>query len=131
MLTPMDYSALKAVHVGAVGLSLALFALRGVWMTIGSPLLQRRWVRIVPHMVDTVLLVSAIWLAVQLRQVPLRDDWLTAKVIGLVLYIVLGSVALKRGRTKVTRVGAFAAALVVFAYIIAVARTRSALPWSW
>ena len=127
MLTPMGYSALKAVHVGAVGLSLALFVLRGVWMTLGSPLLERRWVRVVPHVVDTVLLLSAIWLALQLRQVPLRDDWLTAKVIGLVLYIVLGSVALKRGRTKTARVGAFAAALAVFAYIIAVARTKSAL----
>jgi uncharacterized membrane protein SirB2 len=129
MLTPMDYSALRAVHVGAVGLSLALFLLRGVWMTIGSPLLQRRWVRIVPHVVDTVLLGSAIWLAVQLQQVPLRDGWLTAKVVGLVLYVVLGSVALKRGRTKAARIGAFAAALAVFAYIVAVARSKSALPW--
>jgi uncharacterized membrane protein SirB2 len=125
----MDYSAVKAVHVGAVGVSLALFALRGLWMAIGSPLLQRRWVGIVPHVVDTVLLLSAIWLAVELRQVPFRDGWLTAKVIGLVLYVVLGSIALKRGRTKAQRVGAFAAALAVFGYIVAVARTKSVVPW--
>jgi uncharacterized membrane protein SirB2 len=126
----MDYSALKAVHVGAVGVSLGLFLLRGLWMMTASPLLQGRWVRIVPHVVDTVLLLSAIWLAVQLQQVPIREGWLTAKILGLLLYIVLGSVALKRGRTKAMRTGAFAAALAVFAYILAVARTKSALPWS-
>jgi uncharacterized membrane protein SirB2 len=79
--------------------------------------------------VDTVLLLSAIWLAVQLQQVPFRDGWLGAKILGLLLYIVLGGIALKRGRTKTMRIGAFAAALAVFAYIVAVARTRNPLPW--
>lgn len=125
----MDYNALKAVHVGAVGVSLCLFLLRGAWMLAGSPLLQRHWVRVVPHVVDTVLLVSAIWLAIELRQAPFRDGWLTAKILGLLLYVVLGSVALKHGRTKVARTGAFAAALAVFAYIVAVARTKDAVPW--
>jgi uncharacterized membrane protein SirB2 len=125
----MDYNALKAVHVGAVGVSLGLFLLRGAWMMAGSPLLQRRWVRIVPHVVDTVLLVSAIWLAIELRQAPFRAGWLTAKILGLLLYIVLGSVALKHGRTKVARIGAFAGALAVFAYIVAVARIKNAVPW--
>jgi uncharacterized membrane protein SirB2 len=125
----MDYNALKAVHVGAVGVSLGLFLLRGAWMMAGSPLLQRRWVRVVPHVVDTVLLVSAIWLAIELRQAPFRDGWLTAKILGLLLYVVLGSVALKHGRTKVARTGAFAAALAVFTYIVAVARTKDAVPW--
>jgi uncharacterized membrane protein SirB2 len=126
----MDYNALKAVHVGAVGVTLGLFLLRGAWMMAGSPLLRRRWVRIVPHVVDTVLLVSAIWLAIEVRQSPFRDGWLTAKILGLLLYVVLGSVALKRGRTKAMRAGAFAAALAVFAYIVAVARAKNALPWS-
>jgi uncharacterized membrane protein SirB2 len=126
----MDYNALKAVHVGAVGVTLGLFLLRGEWMMAGSPLLRRRWVRIVPHVVDTVLLVSAIWLAIEVRQSPFRDGWLTAKILGLLLYVVLGSVALKRGRTKAMRAGAFAAALAVFAYIVAVARAKNALPWS-
>ncbi|HEY7759794.1 MAG TPA: SirB2 family protein [Burkholderiales bacterium] len=126
----MDYNALKAVHVGAVGVTLGLFLLRGAWMMAGSPLLRRRWVRIVPHVVDTVLLVSAIWLAIEVRQSPFRDGWLTAKILGLLLYVVLGSVALKRGRSKAMRAGAFAAALAVFAYIVAVARAKNALPWS-
>ena len=125
----MDYANLKALHVSAVTLSLLLFLLRGGWMMAGSRMLERRWVRIVPHVVDTVLLLSAVWLAFLIRQAPLKDAWLTAKVLGLLLYIVAGSVALKRGRTRRTRVIAFGFALAVFAYIVAVAITKS--PWPW
>ena len=70
---------------------------------------------------------SAIWLVMWSRQYPLAADWLTAKVLALLLYIVLGSVALKRGRTAKTRKFAFAGALMSFAYIVLVAVTRH--PW--
>jgi len=120
-----SYAALKAVHVAAAATSLALFAVRGAWM-IGAPQrLKRRWVRIVPHVIDTVLLVSAIGLAVMIGNYPGTHGWLTAKVVGLIGYIVLGSIALKRGRTRLTRVVAFAAALAMFAYIVSVAITKS------
>ena len=125
----MDYSAVKMVHMGAVGLSLSLFLLRGGWMLRRDAHLAQAWVRIVPHVVDTILLASAIWLAVQLGQAPLRYAWLTAKVGGLLAYIVLGSIALKRGRTPGVRGAAFAAALATFAYIVAVALTKNPLPW--
>jgi len=125
----MDYWQLKTLHVGAVMLSLGLFALRGLWMLRGDARLQRHWVRVLPHGVDTVLLASAIWLAVRIGQVPFRDDWLTAKVIGLFAYIVLGSIALKRGRSPAVRRGALAAALCTFAYIAWVALTKRVLPW--
>ncbi len=125
----MDYASVKAVHVGAVSLSLLLFLLRGGWMLAGSARLGRRWVRILPHVVDTVLLLSAIWLAFELRQVPGRDGWLTAKVIGLLAYVAAGTIALKRGRTRQVRAAAFAVALVVFGYIVAVAVTKNPLPW--
>ena len=91
--------------------------------------LKRRWVRILPHAVDTVLLDSAVWLAYLIGQAPLRDAWLTAKVGGLLGYIVLGSIALRHGRTPSVRRWAFAAALMVFAYIVAVALTKRPLPW--
>ena len=117
----MDYAAVKAVHVTAVCVSFTLFFLRGLWMINDSPLLKQRWVRIVPHVNDTVLLIAAITLAVMLRQYPLTDAWLTAKLAGLAAYIVLGSIALKRGGTRRTRLAAFAAALLAFAYIVAVA----------
>ena len=94
-----SYATLKVVHVASAATSLVLFALRGAWM-IGAPQrLKRRWVRIVPHVVDTVLLVSAIGLAVMIGNYPGTHGWLTAKVVGLIGYIVLGSIALKRGRT--------------------------------
>ncbi|MFA5912733.1 MAG: SirB2 family protein [Burkholderiales bacterium] len=123
------YTLLKYLHVGCVVLSGAGFALRGAWMLQGSPLLAQRWVRVLPHVVDTVLLASAIALALMLEQYPLVQGWLTAKLIGLVVYIVLGTIALKRGRTRGVRLTAFGAALLVFAYIVAVALTKSVLPY--
>jgi uncharacterized membrane protein SirB2 len=123
------YTLLKSVHVSCAVLSLSGFVLRGVWMLQDSPMLARRWVRIAPHVVDTVLLASAIGLTVAIDQYPLQQNWLTAKVIGLVAYIVLGTVALKRGRTRKIRAAAFCGALLVFAYIVAVAVTKSVLPY--
>lgn len=124
----MDYLALKAVHVSCVIASYTLFFVRGVWMIGDSALLKRRWVKIVPHVIDTVLLVSAVVLAVTIRQYPLVAPWLTAKVLGLVAYIGLGMIALRRGRSKRMRVAMWIAAQLVFFYIVAVALTKSAMP---
>jgi uncharacterized membrane protein SirB2 len=103
---------------------------RGVLMLADSPVLQARFVRIAPHVVDTVLLASALWLAWSLGQMPFLSGWTTAKLLALVAYIGLGTVALKRGRTKQLRVAAFAGALAVVAYIVSVAVTRDPTPWS-
>jgi uncharacterized membrane protein SirB2 len=124
----MDYGTLKTIHAGAVVTTYVLFVLRGVWMIRKSARLRARWVRIVPHVVDTVLLASAIALAIMLRQYPFVSGWLTAKVLALVLYIALGMIALKRGRSKRSRVGAWIAAQLVFLYIVGVALTRDPLP---
>jgi uncharacterized membrane protein SirB2 len=123
------YTLLKYLHISCAALSGAGFVLRGVWVLHGSPALARRWVRIAPHVVDTVLLASAIALTVLLNQYPLAQAWLTAKVVGLIAYIVLGTIALKRGRTPAIRRIAFGGALLVFAYIVAVAMTKSVLPY--
>jgi uncharacterized membrane protein SirB2 len=125
----MDYATIKAVHVGTVAASYALFVLRGVWMIRGSSVLQARWVKIVPHVVDTVLLASAIALAAAIREYPFVAGRLTAKVVALILYIALGTVALKRGRSKRTRIAAWVAAQAVFLYIVMVAVTRN--PWGF
>jgi len=116
---------LKAVHVGSAMLSIAGFALRGVWMLQGSPLLKARATRILPHVVDTLLLGSAIALALRIAQYPFVHAWLTAKVLALLVYIVLGSVALKHGRSRRVRVLSYGMALGVFLYIVAVAIARS------
>ena len=123
----MDYLLLKYVHVSCVIASGCGFVLRGIWMLSESPCLQLRWVRIFPHIVDTGLLGSAIALAMISGQYPLAQDWLSAKVIGLVAYILCGTMALKRGRTKSTRAAFFVVALLIFAYIVSVALHRSPL----
>lgn len=118
------------MHVGAVVASFGLFFLRGVWMMTVPAKLEARWVRVVPHIVDTVLLASAITLAVLSAQYPFVQPWLTAKVVALVLYILLGTVALRRGRTRRVRIIAWFLALLVFGYIVSVAMTRVPLPWA-
>lgn len=126
----IDYQVLKLVHVGCVAVSYALFVLRGAWMIRESPWLGRRWVRVVPHVVDTALLASAVAMAMTIRQYPFVVGWLTAKLLALVCYIGLGMVALKRGRTRRIRIAAWMAAQAVFFYIVAVAVTRNPLPWT-
>ena len=94
-----------------------------------SPLLRARWIRVVPHIIDTTLLASAIALAVILRQYPLAVGWLTAKLLALLCYIGLGMIALRFGRTRGVRLLAWLAAQGVFFYIVAVALTHNPLPW--
>jgi len=117
----------KYVHLAAVAASFALFSLRGVWMMLGSAQLGRRWVRVLPHVNDTVLLAAGIWLAFLLREAPGASGWLTAKIVALPVYIALGMLALRPRRTKAVRIAAWLAALAVFGYIVAVAMTRSPL----
>lgn len=108
-----------------VALSLALFVLRGLWMLTDSSQSRRRWVRIVPHVIDAVLLASAVGLVLTLRQYPFTHTWLTAKMLGLTVYIILGSIALKRGQTKPIRAAAWIMALATFGYIASVAMTHA------
>jgi len=124
----MDLAALKAFHIAAVAVSYALFFARGIWMLSGSPLLAQRWVRVVPHINDTVLLGAAIWMTIILQQYPGTHGWLTAKLAGLIAYIGLGMVALRHGKTRRVRLAAWVAAQIVFAYIVAVALTHDPLP---
>ena len=125
----MDYLLLKNLHVGCVIASGCGFVLRGIWMVIDSPRLNQRWVKIFPHVVDTGLLGSAIALATISGQYPVAQGWLSAKVIGLVLYILCGTMALKRGRTQRTRCIAFICALLLLAYIVSVAISKAAWPF--
>jgi uncharacterized membrane protein SirB2 len=121
---------LKFTHVGTVIASFSLFFLRGLWMMYAPQRLRWRWVRIVPHVIDTVLLASAIALAVLTAQYPLSQPWLTAKICGLILYILLGTLAIKRGKTRRQRIVCWFGALAVFGYIVAVAVTRDPTPWT-
>ncbi len=125
----MDIVTLKTVHVGCAAISIAGFVARGIGMLRDSAWRQRRWVKIAPHVIDTLLLVSAIGLALAVRQYPFVHGWLTAKLLALIVYIVLGAIGLKYGRTRKIRVAAWVAALLTFGYIVAVALTHQVLPF--
>jgi uncharacterized membrane protein SirB2 len=119
----------KIIHITCVALSFVGFFIRGVWMLRDSALLQQRWVRITPQLVDTMLLVSAIILAIQFHFSPLQQPWLMAKIIALLVYIGVGLVALRLGRNKQIRFYAWLLALVIFVYIVSVALTKSPFGW--
>ncbi len=121
----MSFAVLKMLHVGSVILSFLLFFLRGIWLIKDSAKLRQRWVKILPHVNDTVLLISAIALAMAIQQSPVSDPWLTAKVVGLLLYIGLGMIAMRFGKTRRTKIIAWIAAQFVFLYIVLVALTKS------
>jgi len=117
-------SLIKSIHILAVLISISGFVLRGIWMMKDSPMLQQRWVRIVPHVNDTVLLVAGIILAINIQQYPFVHGWLTAKIIALLVYIGLGMATIGHGRSKKQRVITGLAALLVVMYMVGVARTR-------
>jgi uncharacterized membrane protein SirB2 len=121
----MSYAALKMIHVTSVVVSYLLFSLRSMWMMRGSAVLQQRWVKITPHVVDTILLVSAITLAMRIQQDPINDSWLSAKVAGLLIYIGLGMTALRFAKTRKMRISAWIAAQAAFLYIVLVALTKN------
>jgi len=121
----MLYTTLKHIHLTTVALTITLFLFRSALMLWWPRALNRRWLRILPHINDTILLLSAIGMMLIIHQYPLVNHWLTAKVVGVLLYILFGTIALKRGRTKRIRIQAMIGALLSLGYLIAVARTHS------
>lgn len=117
----MECGTLKIVHESAVAVSFAGFFARGVGMLRNAGWVRHRAARTLPHLVDTVLIVSALWLAWILRLTPMNAPWIAAKIIGLFAYIALGMVALRFGRTKAVRATAWIGAMLTFGYIVSVA----------
>ena len=123
------YIAVKYVHVISVILSLCGFVLRGLLMMQASSLLRMRWMRVLPHVKDPVLLEAALTLAAMSGQYPFLADWVTAKVFGVIAYIILGTLALREASTRGTRIACWLASLGVFGWIVSVALTRQ--PWGF
>jgi uncharacterized membrane protein SirB2 len=125
---PTLYLFLKYLHVACVSLSGVGFLVRGILALRGSAFIRQTWVRVLPHINDSLLLAAAIGLAAMSRQYPFVADWLTAKIIGLCIYIALGSYALgsARNRSRRHRPLAFFAALAVFGWIVSVALSKDA-----
>jgi uncharacterized membrane protein SirB2 len=125
------YTEIRALHVGTVATSIGLFLLRAALGLADSARLQGRFWRVAPHVVDTLLLVSGVLLTLILQQYPFVDAWLTAKLLALVAYVVLGSIALRRGRTPAIRAVSLAGALVAVAYIVSTALHHDPDPRHW
>ena len=117
----MSWPLLKQLHVALAVLTALSFCMRAWWMLSDSALLHARWTRRLPHLVDTLLLATGIALAVQLSISPLAHPWLAAKLLAVAAYVVLGSIALKRGRSRRARVTALLFSLLLLAYIFSAA----------
>lgn len=126
----MSYMALKHAHMMFALISIVLFMLRA-WIAVPSPArIKSKVLKVLPHIIDTLLLILGVWLAVMMKYNPMGNSpWLAAKVIGLVLYIIVGTIAIKRGKTARQRLIATLAAIVIFAYIYGAAVTKSPLSW--
>jgi uncharacterized membrane protein SirB2 len=121
------YPQIKAVHVAAVIASGMLFLLRGFAVQLGAKWAMAAPLRYLSYSIDTVLLTAALMLVTILHQYPFVQGWLTAKVLLLIVYVALGSFALKRGRTRAVRISCWIAALLVYLFIVSIARTHSPL----
>ena len=121
------YMFVKHLHLTAVVLSLSLFTLRFVWALKGSQMLQKKWVKIVPHVIDTLLLASALTLCVIIVQYPFVDSWLTEKVIGVIGYIFMGFWTLKWAKNTVTRCAGFIGAIVFVVFTAKIAVFKQGL----
>ncbi len=120
---------IKSLHMITGVVTISGFILRGYWMMAQSDKLQLQVIRIVPHIIDTLFLLSGVALVWMLHLNVFSESWLLAKFAGLIVYIVLGTFAIKRGATLQIRIIAFVGALAVFAYIVGVALAKSPASW--
>ncbi len=123
------YPQIRAVHIGAVLASGTLFVLRGVGVLAGARWPQATALRWLSYSIDTLLLTAALMLVSSLPAAVFANHWLTVKLILLAVYVVLGSLALKRARSRRTRAACFAAALVVYIAMLGIASTHQPLGW--
>jgi uncharacterized membrane protein SirB2 len=121
------YLALRHAHIGFAILSVSLFTLRGCLMLAQSPHVNSAWLRYPSYCIDTLLLTAALMLTSVVHQYPFGNGWLTMKVALLVVYVVLGSIALKRGRTRRIRIAALVAAWLTVGFLVTVARAHHPL----
>lgn len=121
------YPQIKAVHIAAVIASGSLFFLRGAAVQFGAQWAMAAPLRYLSYSIDTMLLTAALMLATILHQFPFVHGWLTAKVLLLVCYVALGSLALKRGRTRAVRASCWVAALLVYLFMVSIARAHHPL----
>lgn len=115
------------IHVTTALLSISGFIFRGILRFSGSDLVNRKWLKITPHIIDTVLIISAIMLFTRSGLDLMTTPWLQAKIVALIVYIALGLVAFRFAKTTPVRLLAWLAAILVFGYILSVAVSKNPL----
>lgn len=124
------YLEIKLLHVTCVILTLTLFSIRVIWKFFFPHLLQQRWVKILPHTIDTILFISGIALVILLEQYPFVHDWITIKFFTVLTYIISGALVLKYAKTFTGRLIALFISIVSFIYIILLAFYHQPNPFS-
>jgi uncharacterized membrane protein SirB2 len=122
------YLAIKFIHVSCAILSILGFTIRGLLVFSKQAQFDRFIFKVLPHVIDTVLLASAITLVILSGQYPYSSPWITAKIIALLIYIGLGVCFMRFARTKLQQSYFFTLALISAAYIVLVAITKDPLP---
>jgi uncharacterized membrane protein SirB2 len=121
------YAIVKHLHQTVIALSLALFLLRFIWTLGQSNMLQKKWVKILPHVIDTLLLLSAATLCVLIGQYPFVTPWVSEKLLALLMYIFMVVLTLKIAKTGFMRSVGFIGALSWLAFAGFVAVSKQAL----
>jgi len=124
----MNYLLIKHLHMTAAGLSILLFIIRAYWSVTENGLLQKKVVKILPHVVDTVLLTCAVLLSILLGPAA-SQPWVLTKIVLLVAYIGVGTIAIRRGKTPKSRAIAAVIAVAIFVYIVGVALRHHPASW--
>lgn len=120
-----SFFIIKNIHVACAVISICGFVLRGIWMARSSGLLHNRWIKRLPHVVDSLLLLTAFIMLYQLQMNPFAHPWLATKIVLLLVYILLGMVALHWGPSRNSRVVAWLLAIMVFMFMVSVAIAKS------
>lgn len=123
------YFVIKHLHMMAAALSITLFMVRAWWSVRESPQLKARWVKVLPHLIDTALLGLGVTLMMLLSVWPWQLPWLGAKLLALLAYIGIGTIAIKRGKTPQARGIAAVVAICLFAYMVGAAIRHNPLSW--
>lgn len=121
------YPAIRLSHIVLVGVSGSLFTLRGLCVLGGARWPTAAWVRRLSMAIDTTLLAAAVLLLSALRLNPFTTPWLQVKLLMLVAYVLLGTLALKRARTRGARAVCYLGAVACFGFMVSVARTHHPL----
>lgn len=124
----MNYLLIKHLHMTAAGLSILFFIIRAFWSVTENGMLQKKVVKIAPHIIDTVLLVCAVLLAMMLGPAA-NQPWVLTKIVLLIVYVGVGTIAIKRGRTPRSRAIAAVIAVLIFFYIVGVAIKHHPASW--